>query len=262
MNVSDKQLTVAVVEEYLNSIAPFETAEGFDNVGLIVGRRENPVTSIIVTLDVTMNVVREAVEKKAELIITHHPLLFHARKNLVEEDPEAMILCELIRNKISVIAAHTNLDASDYSGSACIARALGLKNVRQDGFIFLGDLENIENANALKTKIEGILHADVRVYGNSETPVRTLAIAGGSFDEGYKDALRLGAQAYLTGEVRHHNAISAAMENMVLMDGTHWATEQILVPHLSASLQNALFALKYSVNVYPSSAALFAGGAE
>ena len=262
MSVSEKRLTVAVVEEYLNSIAPFETAESFDNVGLIVGRRENPVSSIIVTLDVTMNVVREAMNKHAELIITHHPLLFHARKNLVEEDPEAKILCELIRNRISVIAAHTNLDASDYSGSACIARMLGLENIRQDGFIVLGDLVSAESANTLKTEIEGVLGTNVRMYGNRHTSVRTLAIAGGSFDEGYRDAMRLGAQAFLTGEVRHHNAISAAMENMVLLDGSHWATEQILVPHLADSLQNALLALKYSINVYPSSAALFAGGAE
>ena len=256
------QLTVKAVEEYLNTVAPFETAEGFDNVGLIVGKGDTVVTDILVTLDVTMNAVQEAVKKGCQLIVTHHPLLFRARKRLVEDDPEARILCELIRHHISVIAAHTNLDASPLSGGACIARELGLQNVRMDGFLVLGETEAAETANALKTKIEAAIHAPVRIYGDENKPVITLAIAGGAYDEGYMRAKALGAQALLTGEVRHHNAIAAAMEDFVLMDGTHWATEEILVPNLATSLQNALFALKYHVNVYPSSAALFAGGVE
>ena len=257
-----KQLKVSAVEEYINSIAPFETAEGFDNVGLILGRHDACVSRILVTLDVTMNVVREAIALGAELIVTHHPLLFHARKNMVEDDPEARILCELIRHHINVIAAHTNLDASIHSASACIARALNLQNLRQDGFLFLGELENACNAETLERDISRILGTSVRIYGDPLKNIGTLAIAGGAYDEGYLSAKALGAQALLTGEVRHHNAIAAAMESMVIFDGTHWATEQILVPDLSASLQKALLALEYSVNVYPSSAALFAGGAE
>lgn len=257
-----KPLTVKAVEEYLNTLAPFDTAEGFDNVGLIVGNGDAIVSDILVTLDVTMNAVQEAIKKGCQLIVTHHPLLFHARKRLVEDDPEARILCELIRNRISVIAAHTNLDASDLSGGYCIARALGLQNVRKDGFLVLGETVAAENANALKTQIEAVINAPVRIYGDENKSVATLAIAGGAYDEGYVQAKALGAQALLTGEVRHHNAIAAAMENFVLMDGTHWATEEILVPNLAASLQNGLCALKYYVNVYPSSAALFAGGAE
>ena len=100
-----------------------------------------------------------------------------------------------------------------------------------------------------------------KMYGipivNKRVSVTPLAIAGGAYDEGYVQARQSGAQALLTGEVKHHNALAAAMEGFVLFDGTHWGTEQILVPHLAASLQKALSELKYSVNVYPSSAALF-----
>lgn len=256
MNVSELPLTVAAVENYIHSIAPFDTAESFDNVGLLIGKRTQTVSRILVTLDVTMSVVKEAVSLGAELIVTHHPLLFRARKDLVEDNPEAIILCELIRHHIGVIAAHTNLDASDYSASACIARALNLQNLRQDGFLFIGDLDYPTDADALKSQIEQVLGTQTRMYGNCSN-IRTLAIAGGAYDEGYVQAKQCGAQALLTGEVKHHNALAAAMEGFVLYDGTHWATEQILVPHLAASLQKALSELKYSVNVYPSSAALF-----
>ena len=257
MSVSELHcLTVKTVENYIHSIAPFDTAEAFDNVGLLVGKHSNPVSRILVTLDVTMAAVKEAIDLGAELIVTHHPLLFRGRKNLVEEDPEAMILCELIRNRINVIAAHTNLDASFHSASACIARALKLQNLRQEGFLFIGELPSIAYPETLKNEIEGILGSTVRIYG-SNAPICALAIAGGAYDEGYVQARQSGAQALLTGEVKHHNALAAAMEGFVLFDGTHWGTEQILVPHLAASLQKALSELKYSVNVYPSSAALF-----
>lgn len=122
--------TVKTIEQLLQELAPFETAEGFDNAGLLLGRREQPVRRVLVALDATLDVVREAKEIGAELIVTHHPLFFHPRKNLVEEDPEARIACEMIRGEIALLSAHTNLDQTTLSGSACSARLLGLKNLR------------------------------------------------------------------------------------------------------------------------------------
>ena len=101
-------VTVQTIENILNELAPMETAESYDNVGALVGRRDAEVANILVALDCTMDVVKEAKKRKANLIVTHHPLLFHARKNMLEEDAEGKILCELIRSHISLIAAHTN----------------------------------------------------------------------------------------------------------------------------------------------------------
>ena len=123
------QLTVNDFLDKLQEIAPFENAEPSDNVGLIIGRGNNPVTKVLVALDATEEVVDEAIEMKAELIITHHPLFFHARKNLVEDDPEARIVCKMIRNHLNLISAHTNLDKSEFSGSMACAKLLGLQNI-------------------------------------------------------------------------------------------------------------------------------------
>ena len=254
--------TVGQIESCMNMLAPFDTAEDFDNVGLLLGRRDTPVTAVLVALDATLAVAEEARRLGAQLIVTHHPLFFHARRNLVEEDLEAQTVCRLVRDGIALISAHTNLDQTALSGSAFAARALGLENIRQEKYLFLGDVPAPEEAASLARRAGEVLAAPIRIYGDSSRTVRTLAIAGGAYDEGYVRARELGAQALLTGEVRHHNALAAAMEGFVLMDGTHYGTERILVPPLAASLQKALSALQYTVTVCPSTAALFAGGVD
>lgn len=250
--------TVRDIYALLQEIAPFETAEAFDNVGLIIGRGDRTVNRILITLDVTMNVVKEAISLGADLIISHHPLLFRARKNLVEEDPEGQILCEMVRHHLSLISAHTNLDRTNMSGSACCARLLGLTNIRQESdYLFLGDFEKPVTVKELRGVISAALSADARSYGDDNALVSTLAIAGGAYDEGWLPALQAGAQALLTGEVRHHNALSAAMSGFVLFDGGHHGTEAPLVPNLGKYLQKRLNDVQYNVLVYSSQCAPF-----
>ena len=249
--------TVKDIEDWIQEIAPAETAEGFDNVGALVGKREQAVHGILVALDATMDVVQEAKALGADLIVAHHPLLFHARKNLMEEDPEGKILCEMVRSNLSLIAAHTNLDQTFYSGSACCAKLLKLKNVRKESpYLFLGELERPLPASQLEKKIEDTLRFPVRLYGG-DTMISTLAIAGGADDGDWFLAKALGAQGLLTGEVRHHNALSAAMSGFALFDGGHYGTEAPLVPVLAEYLQNRLNDVQYNVRVYPSQRAPF-----
>ena len=111
------QATVNDFVSKLQEMAPFENAEPYDNVGLLIGQGSRPVTKVLIALDATEEVVDEAIQIGAELIITHHPLFFRARKNLVENDPEARIVCKIVRNNLNLISAHTNLDKSEFSGS-------------------------------------------------------------------------------------------------------------------------------------------------
>lgn len=241
----------------LNEMAPFDTQEEYDNAGLILGDPDTEVKKVLVALDVTEEVVKEAIEKKAELIISHHPLMFHARKNLVERDPESRILCSLIREHISLISAHTNLDKTVYSGSACCAEAIGLKNIRQEGYLFIGELPVPMEADELEMIISKALHAPVRTYGDGKKQICSLAIGGGACDGELLEAKNLGADAFLTGEVRHHNALTASMIDFVLFDGTHYGTENILVPSLTAALQKRANSLQYQVDVIASKTELF-----
>lgn len=250
--------TVQTIEEMLNELAPMETAESYDNVGAIVGRRDAKVTGILVALDCTWDVVQEAKRLGAELIVSHHPLLFHARKNLLEEDAEGRILCEMVRNHLSLIAAHTNLDQTEYSGSAACAKLLNLKNVRKEtNYLFLGELETPMTAAELETTISKAISFPVRCYGDGNRIISTLAIAGGADDGDWLAAKALGAQALLTGEVRHHNALAASMSDFVLFDGGHYGTEAPLVPFLAEYLQNRLNDVQYNVRVFPSQCAPF-----
>lgn len=249
--------TVQTIEKIIDEIAPFETAEAFDNVGLLVGNPDAPVTKILVALDATLGVVEEAKEIGAELILTHHPLLFQARKKLVENDIEGKILCEMIRNRISLISAHTNLDRTPFSGSAVCAKELGLQNIRQDGYIFWGEFSHPIPVPKLQSMVSDLIGTNIRCYGQGNDQISTLAIAGGSYSEGWEQAKSLGAQALLTGEVRHHHALSAAMAGFYLLDGGHYATEVPLVSNLAEYLQIRLNEVQYNVRVYPSKCAPF-----
>ncbi len=236
----------------LQEMAPFETAESFDNVGLLLGARDRDVKRILVALDATMDVVEEAEKVGAELIVTHHPLFFRGRKHLVEEDPEAKVICRMIRSGISLISAHTNLDQSMLSGSAACANRLKLKNIRSEGFLFLGELEAPATAEELKSLIGREIMPDVRLYGDGVKRIKTLAISGGAYDEGWLQAREMGADALLTGEVRHHNALAAVMDGFVLFDAGHFGTEAPLVQPLCEYLQKRINDVQYDVTVFSS----------
>ncbi len=113
----------------LEGIAPASLAEEWDNTGLIVGDPENDISRVLVTLDVDLDVVREAIGRKAQMIVSHHPVLFHSVKKLDFSDPEMQVIRELVRNDICLYAAHTNLDAAKGGVNDCLAHALGLKDI-------------------------------------------------------------------------------------------------------------------------------------
>lgn len=249
-----KRASVKTAFDWLNEIAPFETAESYDNVGLLIGSMHAPIERILVALDATPAVVQEALDLDVQLIITHHPLMFGGTKRLLYDSYEGSVITSIVQNGLHLIAAHTNLDQSpELSGSACLARKLSLQNVRQEGFVFVGDLTEGEmDAGLLREKI-AICEGDaVYLFGDENAKVKTLGISGGAYDGGYEQARAMGAQAYLTGEIKHHNALSAAGTGFVLYQGGHFGTENPLVPELAKALQNHLNELQYSVTVYPS----------
>ena len=235
-----QQLTVRAVHDCIDRFAPFDTAEDYDNVGLLVGSWDLPVTRILCTLDVTENTVREAGELGAELIISHHPLMFHGRRRLIQGDPEADTLKALMISNISLISAHTNWDQSVFSGSASAAADLGITGLRQDGYLFTGELPSPMSAEHVKRLIEEKIGAPVRMYGDGSRTVTTMSFGGGAFGEGYRAAQSAGSQAYLTGEIRHHEIIDAVARGMVIYDAGHYASEAPMIPRLISYLKENL----------------------
>ena len=253
------QLTVKAVYDWVDGFAPFQTAEEYDNAGLLTGRPDAPVTRILTALDCTLDVVEEARRIGAELILTHHPLMFHARKNLREDDPEGRILCALIRSHISLLCAHTNLDRAPGGINDVLAQIFSLSKVQGEGFLRCGKLPAKMTAGELRDMASRLLKAPVRLYGSQDRMVDIMAAGSGAYDEGFEEAAAYGAQAYLTGEVRHHNALNAVAQGMVLLEGGHFATEAPGLTAFGGCLQKGLDRLQYSVAVLDYSGVSYPG---
>jgi dinuclear metal center YbgI/SA1388 family protein len=246
--------TNKVIYDLIQAVAPFESQADFDNAGLLIGGMDQEVKCILLALDTSPRVVAEAIAKGAQLLITHHPLMFHGIKEIRDEVYEGTLLTEIIRARLSIISAHTNLDQSAMGAGALIADALLLDNIHAaaDKYLFLGELDKPQTAQALGRRISSVLDHTVICYGSLEKVIHTLAIAGGAYDEGYLAAKAAGADALLTGEVRHHNAVAASETGFVIYAGGHYQTEVRMMHRLCGYLQKELDALKYSVAVYSS----------
>ncbi|NLX83301.1 MAG: Nif3-like dinuclear metal center hexameric protein [Clostridiales bacterium] len=247
-----KLTTVQTVLDWLDQAAPFETQEEFDNAGLQVGQLDSPVTNILLTLDVTEDAIKEAAGLGAELIISHHPLIFSPITALDLSHYVPKLIALLIKHNISLISTHTNIDQSmEYSASAAVANKIGLKNIRKvDSYLFLGELEEPLKPESLAQVISETLNVPVRQYGQIEGMITSLAIAGGAYSEGFMTAKKSGAQALLTGEVKHHHALEAASDGIILFDGGHYATEFAMLEPLAFGLQTALNQVEYPVQVH------------
>lgn len=252
----------ATARDILNEIerlAPPELAEGYDNVGLLAGRMDMRVDTVLAALDITGRVIDEAKELGAQLILTHHPIMFLGRKNLREDDPEGALLCALVRAGLGLIAAHTNYDNAETGVSDALAAALGLVDVAPlDSGLRVGTLRQslppIDFCDYVQYALGGTsrLH---RAGGQGE--ISRVAVCGGAGGGFYDVALAAGADAYVTGEIRLHEAIYSVESGMSVVEAGHYETEIGGLRALASCLQNALDELQYKVRVLVSANAPF-----
>ncbi len=248
-----EKLTLKTIYDWVDGVAPFESQESFDNAGLQVGSPDQTIGGILLALDVTLAVIEEAVQLGANLIISHHPLIFSPLTSLRQDHYVPRILSALIKTEICLISAHTNLDKSIYSGSLAMLKRLNLSNIRQvDDYTLMGDLVEAAEASDIQARIAEALDNPVVSYGIGNRRIKTIAAAGGAYSEGFLAAKLAGADAFLTGEVRHHHAVEAADGGIVLFEGGHFATEKLMMGEMAQGLQSALDGLEYAVQVYVS----------
>ena len=247
-------LTVQQVYDFINERAPFETQIAFDNSGLLVGHPDNEVTGIHFALDVTNHVIDEAIANGANLIVTHHPMMFSAIKRLVETGHEARLLCRLIRAGISLISAHTNLDQAPGGCNDVLAQTIGLTDIEGEGFVRVGALPHPMTAVELAAHIGEKLGDVVRVMGDPAAVITKVGMCSGSGADEWPAAAAMGAQAFLTGEVKHHIALEAADAGVVMLEAGHHATEEPGIFALAKSLQMSELGVQYNVRVSLSSA--------
>ena len=219
-------MKVKDVLRWLDGLAPFDSAEDFDNVGLLLGDAEAAVHGVTFGMDVTEALVDEAIAHGDGLIVAHHPFIFHALKRINYNDPQGRTLLKLIENHLCVIAAHTNWDKAPGGISDSLAQALGLRGIScPDAFLRLGTLPAPLSPAELGGLIRRSLHIDARCYPASDAPIARVAVAGGAYGEGYALAAESGAQAFVVGEVRHHELLDACARSLTVYDAGHFPTE-------------------------------------
>lgn len=231
-------------KDYYNAIdifAPFSSAEGWDNVGLLVGSLNTEVAATLVALDLTSDVLDEAKTFGANLIITHHPVIFPSLRRIDDES----LLYRAIREDISVISAHTNYDRAQNGINDALAVVLGLNGVRVlestelPSLGRIGELAEPMSSRELSAFVKERLNVNCVKY-TSDSLITTVAVAGGSCAELWKSAFESGAQALVTAEVKHHLFLAANEAGFTLIDAGHFSTEIVAVSSLAEQLSQAL----------------------
>lgn len=227
---------------FLEKLAPQELAEEWDNTGLLVGNRNDSIIRIMICLDVTLASINEAVAKKADLIITHHPVIFEGIKRITEQDFKGKQLYKLIHNGLSVYSAHTNLDYADSGVNTCLASNLGIHDtvVMGKGPGKCGMLEQRMSLEEFTRHVKKSLQVPfLRVVGHAASGIQKVAVFSGSFDGDLDAVLESGADALVTGDLKYHTALDAQEAGICIIDAGHFSTEKIVLPYLAQVIGEA-----------------------
>lgn len=231
----------------MEQIAPPSLAEDWDNAGLVVGTEQKSVKNVLVALDCTTAVADEAKARGCELVVAHHPLLFHSAKKLLPDDPDTAAVFRLIRNGVGLYSAHTNLDAAEGGVNDVLAGLFGIVSAEPflDGMGRVGLLQRACTLDELVSQVNALLNTSARFTGDPETAVATLAVLGGAGGDAIRAAKAAGADALLTGEIRHHEAWIANEIGLSVIVAGHYETENVVLLPLIRRLQSVTNDVKY-----------------
>lgn len=232
-------ITCGDVLDFIQELAPSELAEEWDNIGLMTGGRKKEVNRILVCLDPTADALSKAEEIRADLLVTHHSLVFRGMKRVTDDDVTGSRVYFAISKGICVISAHTNLDYADSGVNAQLASVLGLNDpeVLGDGPGRVGMLKEKSDIGSFISHVKtalGVSH--VRVAGSASSGVQRVAVFSGSFDDDLDAVKRSGADVVVTGELKHHTALDAREAGLCFIVASHFSTERIIVPYLASAI--------------------------
>lgn len=228
------------VLEYLWQVAPEEKKESWDNVGHLVGRGNAQVTKILVALDITMPVIQEAAEQGAELIVSHHPVIWDTYRHVTDQVFQQEKVLTLIENHIAAICMHTNLDEAEDGVDDTLAETLGLRPIRHLGADGVGHICVLDQPMPLRDFLQMAqtrLHANGLRYCDGGRPVQRIALGCGSCGEYLRDAVQAGCDTFLTGDVKYNYFLDAQGCGVSLIDAGHYPTENPIVAKLAGKLQ-------------------------
>jgi len=213
--------------------APIYLKEEWDNVGLMVGDAAIEITSILVALDCTLEVIEEAIEKDCNLILTHHPLIFHSLNSVTNQDLLGSKIYKLIDNNIAVYSAHTNLDRVKGGLNDILCNILGLNNYIEMSLVEedrgIGRLVQLLKGTTMENLMEHITKkldlGLIRYTGDKSRLISKIAIINGSGSDYFNTFYKLGAECIITGDTKHHQVLDYMELNLSTIDIGHFDSE-------------------------------------
>ena len=232
-------ITVQSVLEYVETLAPRSMKMDWDNVGLQCGYRNAAVKKIMVALDPFEHICDEAVAWGADLLVTHHPLIFRPIPMVTDDAAITRGLMKLVRHNVSHICAHTNLDCAPGGVNDTLAAVLGLENVEPlgayGGMMRCGIVPQ-QNLETFLDFVKERLHCDGLRYCDGGKPVRKVAVGGGSCSDGLYDAVLAGCDTFITSDIKYNHFWDAKEQGLTLIDAGHFHTENPVVAVLAEKL--------------------------
>lgn len=263
--------TVSMITEKLEQLAPKAAACDWDNPGLLVGRSDREVSRIYVALDASCAVVDAAIDAGCDLIVTHHPIIFRGVKSINDQSALGLKLLDLIRNDVSVFSMHTNFDSCPGGMADIVCAALGLRKtglMEPTGFLpkdtqngaaeglqlrvvetegdvnpdaygigFTAELPEMLSAAELAARVKACFGLPFVQYYDAGMPIRRIACCPGSGRGELKEVLSLGVDAFLSGDMGHHEGLDLCEEGISLLDAGHYGLEHIFVHYIAEFLR-------------------------
>ena len=235
--------TVNDLVELLEELMPSSLAEDWDNVGLMVGRKGKTVKRILLALDLSKEVVEQAITQKIDMIITHHPAIFKKLKRVVDNDWQQDLLLTLMENGIAVYSAHTNLDCVSTGVNDVLSKLLKLEDADilddSNGLGRIGCVEKMTLADYAQF-VKTALKADYVIVGDAGKQEHKVAVCGGAGSDLIDLALAKGADTLVTGDVKYHSAQQAVFSGLNIIDAGHQPTELPVLDKLADRLSMRL----------------------
>ncbi|GAA0181953.1 Nif3-like dinuclear metal center hexameric protein [Clostridium sediminicola] len=256
-------LKVKDITKIMENYAPSKFKEDYDNVGLMVGDKNDKVTGILIALDCTLDVIDEAVKKKCNLIITHHPLLFRKPSTITTDTLLGRKIIELVKNGINLYSSHTNLDSVRDGVNEQVMKILGfesyttmdLANCRDNGdsVTGIGRIAKLQSPmifgeliHKVKESLELLM---VRVAGSEERVINKVAVVNGSGQDYFALSKKMGADCIITGDTTYHYVSDFNEENLCIIDAGHFNTEWPAIKIIAQNIQNLIKGIGYDIEI-------------
>lgn len=252
--------TIKNIYDFLDGKAPFYTQMDFDNAGFLLGREDTVVSRILVALDITEEVIREAIVKGVNLIVAHHPVIWGSISSVTDGSSTGRKLLLMAENRIGAICAHTNLDAAEGGVNSRLAELLHLQQpvpLHTDGFDSKGQAYGIGRVGTLPDgpislrKFTASVKRSLSISGvrvmDAGHPVYKVAVGGGACGSMLQEVVAHGCDTFITSDLKHDIYLEGRHLGINLLDAGHYSTETVICPVLEEWLRAAFPAVPVEV---------------